>query len=412
MKFPLSANPFDVIRSFPTKLIPTNQIEVSKEGQEDRIFTARYTSFLNGKAPIHLTRISLENIRRGFWRPENGGFSLVNNPVSDDDINEIKNLISMGGRPALYIYENPKKSDSAQYVCCDDQAVHAAYESLGIKVVPAAIMGTPKNGEESCISTKTYQKNLQQSISLIDGFVYVNYEKTASVLKKKNLPPKESFEYLIYCLSILKERVRQFHRPGLIKYHYHHTLYSILLRAEEAIDSMNSLLEKGRVLMAASLLRPLYELMLTFYIDWLAPESTCRYLQLTAVMSEKKWKESCEKEKHNLKQSGTSHSNAQKIYEAHMRGYRLCSVVSEKAKLFPLGESFHKGIYSFLSDIVHHDFSMNARYANTLEHGDEAIYNEDVSNSLVHLTDIVVSAIISRIQTDIGFQQEQIDHSA
>lgn len=405
-----SANPFDVIRSFPVKLIPLDKIDSTKEGPEDKIFMSRYIAFLNGKAAIHLTRLSLEKIRRGFWRPDNGAFSLMSDSPPDEAINSMKDFISLGGRPALYVYENPNKMDEAKYVCCDDEAAHIAYESLGIKVVPVAIMGVPKHAEESCISIKSYQKNNKNSITLLDGYVYTSHEKTASLLHKKNLSRKEALEYLIHCLSQLKERLRQFHRPGFTEFHYHHTLYSILLRAEETIESINLLLETKRVLVAASLLRPLYELMLTFYIDWLAPEFTCRYLQLSSVLSEKKWKENCEKERNKLRTNGTSHANAQKIYEAQLRAYRLCSVVSEKAKLFPLGEEFHKNIYSFLSDIVHHDFSMNARYAHTLEHGDEAIYNEDVEKSLMHLIDIVVSAIFSRIQTDVGLQPIKIEH--
>jgi hypothetical protein len=85
-----------------------------------------------------------------------------------------------------------------------------------------------------------------------------------------------------------------------------------------------------------------------------------------------------------------------------MRSFRLCSIVGEKARIFPLGDELQKDIYSFLSDVLHHDFSMTARYAFTLDHGDDAIYHEDALRSLLHLSDILVAAIVSRVRDDIG----------
>jgi hypothetical protein len=121
-------------------------------------------------------------------------------------------------------------------------------------------------------------------------------------------------------------------------------------------------------------------------------------------MSERDWEESCNKTMKLQILGGLSHHDAKNIKDAHMRGYRLCSVVGDKARLFPLGEKYQRDIYSFLSDMLHYDFSMVARYTHTLDHGDDAIYNEDAAVSILHVADILTAAIVSRIQADIGYE--------
>lgn len=80
----------------------------------------------------------------------------------------------------------------------------------------------------------------------------------------------------------------------------------------------------------------------------------------------------------------------------------LASKVSEKARIFPFGEEHHQDVYSFLSKIAHHDFSMTARYTHTLEHGDESVFNEDIISTSIYCADFFVAAIIARIIDDVG----------
>ena len=398
----LSANPLEIVRSFPTTLVPLNQIKVPEGLPEDEIFRAKYTAFLVGKAPIHNTRMSLTAIRRGFWKWSDQRFDLLGGTPSPENVGQTKEMIRLGSRPVLHIYENPNKSDNTRYVCTDDTAPHAAYEALGIAVVPVALMGKPRDTEESCISVRSLRKGPKEWIPLVESIVPVTHQLVPSLLGIEKPPLRESLSHLLQAIETTKKALRRFHQPGAVKLHYHHTLYSVLLRAEETVDSMLQLAEHGRVLVAASLLRPLYELVLTFYIDWLSPDHTYRYLQLVSVMAERDWQASCDKEMRELVTKGLSPVDAKNIRDAHMRGYRLCSVVSEKARVFPLGETYHRDIYSMLSDILHHDFSMNARYTHTLDHGDEAVYVEDARASLLHVADILVAAIVSRIGSDIG----------
>ena len=99
---------------------------------------------------------------------------------------------------------------------------------------------------------------------------------------------------------------------------------------------------------------------------------------------------------------GLSRSDAQTLKDAKMRGFHLASKVADKAKLFPFGEEHHQDIYSFLSKITHHDFSMTARYTSTLEHGDESVFHEDIVNTSLYCADFFIAAIITRVLDDVG----------
>lgn len=399
----LHANPLALVRSLPTKLIPIDQIKSNEDHITDEIFLSRYKAFLLGKAVVHETRISLESIRRGFWRKaQHGNWELIEDPIKQEYLHDTIAMIRLGNRPALHLYENPNQGDDKRFVCADDAIPHAAYENLGISKVPVVLMAKPRNMEESCLSVRCFQRKKKGTIALLDSMVPVIHEMVPSILGTEKPDLVECLDALIESLRATKESLRAFHQPGAVTLHYHHTLYSVLFRAEECLDSMKLLIGKGRFLPAAALLRSLHELALVFYVDWLAPSQTHRYLQMASVSSEREWEVTCEDWRKEDIAAGTSPLEAKGIKDAHMRALRLGSVVSERARIFPLGEDFHRDVYSFLSDVVHHDFSMTARYTHTLEHGDDAVYSIDVLNTVKHLSDLLVAAIVTRIRSDIG----------
>ena len=85
-----------------------------------------------------------------------------------------------------------------------------------------------------------------------------------------------------------------------------------------------------------------------------------------------------------------------------MYQYKLVKSTLEKTRLSPFGEPFYKGVYSFLSDIVHHDFSMVARYQNSLEHGDGSVDDADIRESIVRMVDAYIGWMIMWLKDDIG----------
>lgn len=399
----LSANPLQLVRTLPTFLIQLDQIDAPEGLSHDEIFHSRYVAFLRGKLPIHETRVSLIHIRRGLWKRTGSEWVLTDDLAADRaNVKYVVEMVRLGSRPILHLYENPNPIDNKRFVCTDDTVVHAAYELLGISKVPVALMGKPRDLEESSLSIRSFPRNGRDPIPLLDGTVAVTHETAPSILGLKRYETGDSLRRLIAAIRDLKDQLRAFHQPGATKLHYHHTLYSVLLRAEECLDSMRILIDAGRPLIAAGLLRSLHELALVFYVDWLAPGHTYRYLQMASVNSEKDFESKCETWRKEEVAAGTSIIDAKNIKDAHMRAFRLCCVVGERARLFPLGEKFQKDIYSFLSDVIHHDFSMTARYTHTLDHGDEAVYHSDATATIVHVADLLVGAIVSRIREDIG----------
>ena len=398
----LNADPFALVRSLPTQLIPINQIKVRKGLPTDEIFLSRYKAFLSGKAPIHETRMSLDRIRRGFWKSEDNAWSLIGDLSVDVSIEYAIDMIRLGSRPVLHLYENPNPEDTKRYVCADDTVIHAAYERLGLTVVPVALMGKPRNLEESCLSVRRLPRGRNGLVPLLEGVVPATPALVPSILGVKNSPAADSLPRLLQALVETKADLKRFHRPGANTLHYHHTLYSVLLRAEECVDSIRLLLAADRPLPAVALLRSLYELALIFYVDWLAPAQIYRYLQMASVTSQKDWESNCENWRKDDIAAGASFIEAKNIKDAHIRSFRLGCVVGERARIFPLGEEFQRDIYSFLSDVIHHDFSMTARYSHTLDHGDNATYHEDATDTLVHIADLLVAAMVSRVRADIG----------
>jgi hypothetical protein len=288
--------------------------------------------------------------------------------------------------------------------------MHAAYENLGISKVPVALMGKPRDLEESSLSIRCFPRGRKESVQLLEGVVPVTHKSVPSVLGANRPETLECFHLLLLALTETKAALKRFHRPGSTVLHYHHTLYSVLLRAEECVDGMRLLIDARKPLAATGLLRSLHELALVFYVDWLAPGSTYKYLQMASVHSKKEWELNCEEWRKADVLAGTLLVDAKNIKDAHMRAFRLGSMVGERARLFPLGETFQRDVYSFLSDVVHHDFSMTARYTHTLDHGDEAVYCEDALKTVVHLADILIAAMVSRIRADIGTSQGLLEN--
>lgn len=399
---PLSANPLALVRGLPTKRIPIDLIKTRDGIVHDEIFLNKYLGYLKGKVTIYATRVSIGRIKPGFWRPSNSGFEYICDDVPDEHIAHMESMLRLGNRPVLHIYPNPNKSDSLDFVCPDDVASYRAYSSLGIHTPPAILIGKPESLSESAIGVRQYKCTYNPMTSHMDGIVPVVHTTVPSILGVEKPSHAASLGLLISAVQTTKEKVKKFHYGGMSTLHYHHTLYSVLLRAQETLEAIRLLFEHRLYLNAASLVRTLYELALTFYVDWIAPTHMYQYLQLAAVMSEKEWETSCETTYLEQVKAGLSAYDAKRLKDAKMFGFRLASIVAEKARLFPLGLDHHKGLYSFLSDIAHHDFSMTARYTNTLEHGDDSVFYDDAAKTTIYCADLFTAAIVVRILDDVG----------
>ncbi|WP_157653553.1 hypothetical protein [Burkholderia ubonensis] len=401
----IGSNPLAVVRGWPIKNIPLDKIDLQDDVVPDDIFMSKYIDHMTGKLTAYATRVPIDKVMPGFWRPNKntGGFDYVCDPLAPESVAVMSDLIRRGDRQPIFIYRNPNKLDAHSYVCPDDVNVISAYQNLGIKSVPAILLDRPDEMEESGIGIKTIRGPKNIPISYTSCIAGVTHKTAPSYLGENRQMEADSINRIIYHVDLAREKIRKFHRDGEISMHYHHTLHSVLLRTKESLLSVKLLFENKLYVNAISIVRSLYELALTFYVDWLAPTHMYQYLQIAAVEGQKKWEERCRKMYTNyVGKSGFTDYDAKTLSDGHIRAYRLASVVSEKAKIFPFGPEYHKDMYAFLSDIAHHDFSMVARYTYTLDHGDESVFMEDIIKSVAHYVDLFSAAIVTRIMNDVG----------
>ena len=314
-------------------------------------------------------------------------------------IKEIRN----GNRPPLHLYRNLNKKCSFDFICSDDAVTYEAYSTLGIKKVPSILLGSKKGLEESAFIQKRFEDIEEYDIHLIFSTVNINKNTYTSLLgSNQNINTIDGITQLEKYFQQLKINLQEFHLAGSFEIHYHEVMYSIIIRMIEMLKSMKILLTEGLTFQATCILRSLYELSLNFYVSWLSPYDMTQMLQVSSTLSTLEWTKICESRYKEQLLHGLSNEFANEIKKTKLYQYNFVNKVIEKARLSPLGEAFYSETYTFLSDIVHQDFSMSARYKNALEHGDNIIYDSDILTSILRLTDIYVSMVYIRIKDDIG----------
>ncbi|MDN5054998.1 DUF5677 domain-containing protein [Aliarcobacter butzleri] len=399
MKKELTANPFSLLTIPKTFMIDITKIINNKIIEEDIIFTNKYKKFLESKSNGYITRMSLSRIKLGFYKRKAKGWKFIIDKVSDHDIETCIISIKGGARPLLYLYINPNQQCNYEYICADDIAVYRAYKKLKINKVPVIILGSIKELEETAFLIKSFHGNKDIINQFIFGTKIIN-KKSFPILLGLNkdedisLKLKKLYNYM----NELKENYRKFHLSNQDEIHYHNIIFSIIIRALEFIESIEILLKQDFYLPAISIARSLYELTLTFYISWLCP-SLLPIIQLSSSVTQKEWKELWSLD-------GNYSDNYKKEFiDAMNFQYNLVDSVIEKAKISPFGEQYYKQVYSFFSKIVHHDFSVTARYKNALLYGDEEVYTDDIKESLIITIDSCIALIYFRISDEIGLKK-------
>ncbi|WP_444898881.1 DUF5677 domain-containing protein [Microbulbifer sp. VAAC004] len=398
----ISNNPLSLLISPKTIKVDPNEL-IAREVEQDDFFFEKYCNYLEGKLKGYITRVSISRIEPGFYkRTENGWKHVTDNPPQED-IDYIASTIRGGYRPALHIYQNLNKDREFDFVCADDVATYHAYSSLGVSKPPAIILGSKKGLEESALTIKGFKHTNNLYTHLIYSMEKVNRDSFFSLLGS-NVSDDISLELakLEAYIEVLKDEFRQFHSNKRSDVSYHQVIFSILARASEMLKSIRVLVDKDLAIQSSNIVRSLYELSLNFYLCWLSPHGITQMIQLSSVMSESEWKKECNKAVKEQISKKLDRNSAEKIKEAKLYQFNISKSVIEKARLSPFGEPYYKEIYSFLSDIAHHDFSMSARYKGALEHGDDAVYDRDVRGTIVRIVDFCITKIFVRVADDIG----------
>jgi hypothetical protein len=310
---------------------------------------------------------------------------------------EMRN-IRLGFRPMVFLYKAFVGPAKGQLICSDDLLVFHAYKKLGIRHIPAVILGKhpeclqesgicsrgdPKTGTNNFDSLIIHRHDLASSLAGdIDSFEQRDFSEVTGALG--------------HAIELTKAAVAAFHhssdKPAI---HYHHTLYSVLCSLDQLLRSIELLLANGLERQIRPLVRSAYDLFLNFYVDWLYPEKMGALFQALAVLS----------------RAGKSHPQYDSLNDSIRKTFGgLVDILmnqSEKGRMSPLGSEVHQAIYSELSPAVHQDFGVTQDFGDSLETGVVTPLARNELARILKYLNVVVSATVIRIADDVGMQLDQ-----
>ena len=369
----------------------------------DPIFTGLYKKFLTGRISGYATRVPLEQIQEGFYSMAKNLDYFCDSPP-EDVLEEQMLDVRKGARYPLHLYSNPTQNSEVRFLCPDDVALCIAYKRLGIKSVPAIVFAPGKQSlPESCLEVRVTPsaKNLGPRVCRL---ISAEEPPTLPTILGQTVSVNSSNELskLTAALRSLVARLRLFHASELCQLHYHHMVFSAVIRAQETLRAIELLIESNLWYQALSLLRVLYEIHLNFFFDWLQPETNYRFLAAAAVLrSTGVAKEKADMSKELIRQ-GASQESADEQAKIVWRPVTFASTVAEKARLPKVGILYHKDIYSFLSQIAHQDFEVATLHANRFDDETFLTIDTELKITYIRFIDLIVSEFVACVDRDIG----------
>jgi Family of unknown function (DUF5677) len=390
-----------VRRNTETVQIPIGKISIPDWMRgEDPIFLGLYKKFLTGKISGFVTRVPLDSILEGFFLASRK-FEYICDKPTEDVIEWLMLQIRQGARPSIYLYHNPKPNSEKRFLCPDDVAVSFAYRRLGIKSVPAIVFAPGKRTlPHSSLEARVHSSAINLGPRICALVSAEKPQKILSVLGEK-LPSEasQSIQILLSALSTLVARLRLFHAPKSNQLHYHHMIFSAVIRAQETLRAIELLVEKNLWYQALALLRVLYEIHVNFFFDWLQPETNYRFLAAAAVLNVAKAKSEMVKE---LIDKGTPKVSADEQANIVWKPVNFASTVAEKARLPKVGILYHSDIYSFLSQISHQDFEVASLHANRFDDEKFLTIDDEIKETYLRFMDYIVAEFLTCVSEDIG----------
>jgi Family of unknown function (DUF5677) len=373
---------------------------------EDTIFISLYKKYLTGRLSGYATRVPIEQIQEGFYSMSQNLEYFCDSPP-DHVVEEQMLNVRKGARHPLHLYSNPKPNSEIRFLCPDDVALCLAYRRLSIKSVPAIVFAPGMQSlPESSLEIKVTPsaKNLGPRVC---GLISTEKPQTLPSILGSNFSVNATNELseLTDTLRSLVVRLRLFHvsEPGQL--HYHHMVFSAVVRVQETLRAIELLIKADLWYQALALLRVLYEIHLNFFFDWLQPETNYRFLAASAVLSSTGLAKARLDMSKELISQGASQKSADEQANIAWRPVTFASTVSKKARLPKVGILYHQDIYSFLSQITHQDFEVASLHANRFD--DEAYLTIDGELKITYLRflDSIISEFAVCVDRDIGHAQ-------
>lgn len=371
--------------------------------ESDSIFVSLYAKYLTGKISGYVTRVPLEQIQEGFYSMSKDMEYRCDNPP--EDVIEKQMLdIRRGARRPLHLYSSLKPNSAKRFLCPDDVAIFIAYKRLNIKSVPAIVFAPGKKSlPESSLEARVTPsaKNLGPRVC---GLVSVEKPQTLLTVLGPTVSTHAGNELskLSEALKSSVMNLRSFHAAASSQLHYHHMVFSAVIRVQETLRAIELLIENNLWYQALALLRVLYEIHLNFFFDWLQPETNYRFLAASAVLNSAGVAKARADLSKELRDKGISPKSADEQANIVWRPVTFASTVAEKAKLSKVGICYHKDIYSFLSQITHQDFEVATLHANRFDDETFLTIDEELKVTYLRFIDLIISEFVFCVDSDIG----------
>ncbi len=385
MKFPARAATPGLVkfhsRALDVTWIPASKI-IARNVENDPLFTKHWIRVLKDKSPLALTRIDEARLTAGFYRWENGQAKFIIDPY-EDDVSDLKSMIRNGDRPAVYIYWSHISPNADKFVCPDDINVLKAYRELGVKKIPARIMGAaPEHLDESAVLIRGEPSKFHAAMLKVRDAVEMSFGVPSPPLNEVLLG------LIARCTHIL-EKVSNFDTNKGEKPHYHQFLRAVLIRQRRLLESISVLCASGRSDHAFALMRLAYEASVNAYIDWLAPDWFGVRFQYLSIQrrfeAEARRKMGAPKPLRTVVDISTAN---------------FLESVEQKARLYPPGEYFYRLAYPTMSSTSHQDYQ--ALTDSEIEQLMPEPYDIDRDGTLANWLDVICTPLLCRIADDVG----------
>ncbi len=387
-------------------------IEVSRDHivvpdvEMDPEFGKLYEQHLRGELLVGYTRVSTARIQTGFMRKSQGKTRMLVEPGKDESyIRVLTAHLHGGARPYVYLYR--AKKGERPYVCSDDVNLMEAYRAAGIALVPAAILDPEVSLlEEGCLTFSCGQSP-QGPFRLLVGTLCPDYTTVASILGGEYVGRDAATELrrLESAAETGLARLRQFHWGHVESTHYHHTLASVLFRTSRILRGVRVLCGEHLIDQALILVRSLYEMSLSLYVDWLCPDVFGQHFVWHAQLDREGRKALWDEIDKNRLNNGWTQDSVRALRKSWERMQELVGSPSKRAALSRFKE-FHPQFYHRLSSPAHQDFEMTARYAAALSRDCESVPTKADSEAdiafLLKCADLAVASICAVVSADIG----------
>ncbi|WP_146172022.1 hypothetical protein [Pseudoduganella armeniaca] len=275
----------NIRRSLPVYSIPFDKVHVPEYAIEpDQKFVQLYSEFIRGRVNIYSTRVAVEDILDGFYTPP-PNCERKEEITPETEVERFCASIRAGARPTLFVRENDLCPDAPRFFYSDGSAVLKAYRRLGIAEVPVAIVSAslPANLPHSSYEIG-HGGQLRDPVARVQEFCPCDV-RTVPGIAPLDTPLAEVLPRAKDRLHTAVEMLRAFHHETneADTIHYHDSVYSMLVRAQEHVQAIGLLAEQKLWSAVPNLQRTLYELSLSYYVDWLAPEQT--YFDMSVATS-------------------------------------------------------------------------------------------------------------------------------